>query len=62
LIQRVDDREDTVRKRFQVYDTQTKPLLDFYKERNKLATFNGDRMLETVFADICAELDKIKVS
>lgn len=62
LIQRVDDREDTVRKRFQVYDSQTKPLLEFYEKRKKLVKFDGDRMMATVFADICAELDKIKVS
>ena len=60
LIQRVDDREETVRKRFQVYDQQTKPLLEFYEKRKKLVKFDGDRMMATVFADICAELDKIK--
>ena len=30
LIQREDDREETVRKRLQVYHEQTKPLVDFY--------------------------------
>lgn len=32
LIQREDDREETVRKRLQVYHEQTKPLVDFYSE------------------------------
>ncbi len=32
LIQRDDDREETVRKRLQVYHTQTKPLVDFYSK------------------------------
>lgn len=31
LIQRDDDREETVRKRLQVYHGQTKPLLDYYR-------------------------------
>lgn len=31
LIQRDDDREETVRKRLEVYHRQTKPLVDFYK-------------------------------
>jgi len=31
LIQRDDDREETVRKRFAVYHEQTQPLVDFYK-------------------------------
>lgn len=31
LIQRDDDREETVRKRLQVYHSQTRPLLDYYQ-------------------------------
>jgi adenylate kinase len=30
LVQRDDDREDTVRKRLSVYQEQTRPLVDFY--------------------------------
>jgi adenylate kinase len=30
LVQRDDDREDTVRKRLQVYSDQTRPLVDYY--------------------------------
>ncbi len=38
LIQRDDDKEETVRKRLEVYHTQTKPLVDFYK---KLSSATG---------------------
>ncbi len=31
LVQRDDDREDTVRKRLEVYHSQTSPLVDFYQ-------------------------------
>ena len=31
LIQRDDDKEETVRKRIEVYHAQTKPLIDFYQ-------------------------------
>ncbi|MBE2257489.1 MAG: adenylate kinase [Rhodobacteraceae bacterium] len=31
LIQRDDDQEETVRKRLQIYHSQTKPLLDYYR-------------------------------
>jgi adenylate kinase len=31
LVQRDDDREETVRKRLEVYHSQTSPLVDFYK-------------------------------
>jgi adenylate kinase len=33
LVQRDDDREETVRKRLQVYHAQTRPLVDFYADR-----------------------------
>lgn len=32
LIQRDDDREDTVRKRLEVYHAQTRPLVDYYSK------------------------------
>jgi len=32
LVQRDDDREETVRKRLSVYHEQTRPLVDFYRE------------------------------
>lgn len=32
LVQRVDDQEETVRKRLEVYHEQTQPLVDFYQE------------------------------
>ncbi len=49
LIQRTDDSEEQVKARLQVYNDQTKPLIDYYKDRNLL--FNL-RMLEERDADI----------
>ncbi|MCG3200430.1 MAG: adenylate kinase [Gammaproteobacteria bacterium] len=34
LVQRDDDREETVRKRLEVYHRQTRPLVDYYRERD----------------------------
>jgi adenylate kinase len=39
LIQRDDDKEDTVRKRLSVYHDQTKPLVDYYAAPDQKATF-----------------------
>ncbi len=39
LIQRDDDKEETVRRRLDVYHQQTKPLVDFYSAPNQKATF-----------------------
>jgi adenylate kinase len=37
LIQREDDKEETVRKRLEVYSAQTRPLVDYYSSWAKLA-------------------------
>jgi adenylate kinase len=43
LTQREDDREETVRKRLEVYRDQTSPLIDYYDERDLLHRFDGTR-------------------
>ena len=42
LIQRGDDTEATAINRLSVYDSQTAPLLEFYKERGLLKTVNAE--------------------
>jgi adenylate kinase len=41
LIQRDDDKEETVRKRLSVYHDQTKPLVDFYSAASQSAKFHS---------------------
>jgi adenylate kinase len=43
LTQRDDDREETVRKRLEVYREQTEPLIAYYDERDLLHRFDGTR-------------------
>jgi len=38
---REDDTEESIRRRLELYDTETKPLVDFYRDRSLLATVNG---------------------
>ena len=52
LILRDDDKPETVQNRLNVYHEQTKPLIDFYAERNCLAEVDGTQSMEKVFADI----------
>lgn len=60
LFQRDDDTEETVRSRIAVYETQTKPLLAYYREKGKLVNLDGDRPVEEVFSDICGVLEQYK--
>ncbi|MCM8811903.1 MAG: adenylate kinase [Candidatus Omnitrophica bacterium] len=46
LITRPDDRPETIRKRLEVYEAETGPLLDFYRSQGKLRTIPGDQEVE----------------
>jgi adenylate kinase len=43
LVQRDDDKPETIRKRLDVYHRQTEPLVDYYDERDLLRRFDGTR-------------------
>jgi adenylate kinase len=48
LFQRPDDNEATVAERLRVYDDQTRPLIDFYREQGLLREINGEGELDEV--------------
>jgi len=51
LIQRADDREEVVRRRLEVYHTQTQPVIDYYAKKNLipiLATGTREEIFQTV--------------
>jgi adenylate kinase len=56
LIQRDDDKPETVRKRLSVYHDQTEPLIDWYEERGLLMRFDGKRTPDEVQDRIRAKL------
>ena len=57
LYQRDDDREEVVRERLRVYDEQTKPLIDFYANRNLLRTVDGSGGVDATFELVCKVID-----
>ncbi len=52
LIQRDDDKEETVLKRLTVYHEQTKPLIDYYTKKDELVTVDGTRDIDLVTEEI----------
>ena len=56
---RSDDNEDTIRTRMQVYQEQTRPLLDYYRAAGKLHRVNGVGSEDEVFARIAQVLDGV---
>ena len=68
LIQRDDDREETVRKRLEVYHAQTEPLIDYYKDWEKTGEaaapkyirIEGVGQVEEIRDQIFAALNNLK--
>lgn len=52
IIQRDDDKEETVRNRLQVYKEKTAPLKDFYLKQQKLYVIDGSQAVDKVRQDI----------
>jgi adenylate kinase len=61
LVQRDDDKPDTVRKRLEVYHDQTTPLIPFYEERGLLRRFDGTRSPTEVHDHIRATIATLRL-
>src|SRR5438270_3343505 len=49
LIQRTDDKPDTIAARLKVYDQQTSPLVDYYRERGLLRQLDATVPIDSVY-------------
>ena len=58
LIQRADDTEETVLNRIDVYNKQTKPLVDYYDKAGVIVNIDGNKDLDDVLSDIITALGK----
>lgn len=58
LYQRDDDTKETVASRIEVYLKETRPLIDYYSEKDILFSVNGKQIIEEVFKDIVKSLNE----
>ncbi len=49
---RADDNEETIRNRLEVFENQTKPLIEYYQKQNKLSTVLGSGTVAEIFTRI----------
>jgi adenylate kinase len=61
LIQRDDDKPETIKKRLEVYHAQTKPLIDYYEGQGNLRRFDGSRTPSEVHDHIRATLATLRL-
>ncbi len=52
LIQRPDDKEEVIGKRLEVYEAQTKPLIQHYRDIGLLAVVDADADMQVVFESL----------
>lgn len=60
LIQRDDDREETIMRRLKVYQEQTAPLIEYYRSKGKLVDIDGSRGIEGVFEQLVEAVESVK--
>lgn len=56
LVQRADDNEETASNRIEVYNRETKPLIDYYEKAGNIVNIDGGKAAEDVFAAIADRL------
>jgi adenylate kinase len=61
LIQRNDDQEETIRRRLQVYHSQTEPLIGYYDRAGLLRRFDGCRSADEVHVHVRATVATLRL-
>jgi adenylate kinase len=61
LVQRDDDKEETIRRRLEVYHSQTEPLIDHYDEAEMLRRFDGTRNPDEVHDRVRATVATLRL-
>jgi adenylate kinase len=61
LMQRDDDREEVIRRRLEVYHSQTEPLIAYYDRAGLLRRFDGRRTADEVHAHIRATVATVRL-
>jgi adenylate kinase len=56
LFQRDDDKEETIKKRLEVYNAQTAPLIDYYGKKGILKSVAGTGSIDDIFKKVCGAL------
>lgn len=52
VIQRDDDKEETVKNRIDVYNNSTKVLIDYYEKQGKIKNFDGTKAIDEISKEI----------
>ena len=60
VVQRDDDTPESVNRRLDIYENQTAPLLEYYRDRGRLVTINGAGEMNDVFRRLTTAIDRAR--
>src|SRR6202167_3538140 len=60
VVQREDDTEEVILRRLKLYEEETEPLLDWYRERRLLAEINGTGSPDAVTRRVVGAIDAVR--
>ena len=60
LHHRADDNEETIGNRLRVYEAQTKPLIEYYQDQNKLHTLHAVGDVDDIFRNLVKVLEPVR--
>ena len=60
LEKRADDKEKIAIKRYEMYEKNIKPVIDFYKQSNLLKVVNGETSISEISNEISGLIEGIK--
>ncbi|PMB76330.1 MAG: adenylate kinase, partial [Fervidicoccus fontis] len=59
LYQRADDNEETIKKRLEVYQKSTEPLIEYYKNKGILRVVQGTGDINAIYRKILVQLNPV---
>ncbi|MDP3918363.1 MAG: adenylate kinase [Nanoarchaeota archaeon] len=60
LYKRDDDNEETIKKRLEVYNNQTAPLINYYKDKGIYVEVNGEEPIANIKKNILSKIESVK--
>jgi adenylate kinase len=62
VIQRDDDKEETVRKRLNIYREQTEPIIAYYRQKGKVVDIDGSFGIDGVFEQMVRAISRLNLT
>jgi adenylate kinase len=57
LYVRSDDKLATLQERLQIYNSETRPMIEYYQQRNLVETIDGEQTMDAVFNDLVEHIE-----